>query len=125
MALYRNMWRDFKTTSPFLVDVIGKALIGGSGAVTSQVGRGATFSKVTGAGKYQLALDSKGGVADIPFADFFVPHATNAYTVQVTGVNLTTGVITLTVALAGTPTDPVTGTSVGYRVVVQNQKYIG
>jgi hypothetical protein len=119
------MWRDLKVTCPFLVDVIGKATIGSSGAVTSQVGRGATIAKVTGAGKYTLTLDTKGGVADILFADFQLAHATNVYTVSITDINNTTGVITFTVAAGGTAADPASGVRLGYRVVVQNARYTG
>jgi len=125
MALYRNMWRDLKVTTPFVVDVLGKATYGGSGAIASQTGRGGTIAKVSGAGKYSLTLDARGGVADVLYADFMLVHATNVYTVQVTSINLTTGVIGFTVSLAGTPTDPVTGVTLGYRVAVQNARYTG
>ncbi len=125
MALYRNFYRDYKTTSPFIVEVYGLATIGGSAAVASSIGRGGTVSKVSGTGKYQIALDCKGGVPQILTTIVTPVHATNAYTVAVTGYNLTTGVITFTVSLAGTATDPASGTLLPFRVAVLNNKYIG
>ena len=125
MALYRNFYRDYKATSPFVVEIFGLATIGASAAVTAQVGRGSTMSKVSGTGKYQILLDARGGVPTILTADFTPVHATNAYTVAVTGFNTTTGVITLTVSLAGTPTDPASGSQIGFRIAVLNNRYTG
>jgi len=125
MALYRNMWRDLKVTTPFLVDVIGKAVIGGSGAVASQTGRGAVLTKAVGTGAYTLTLDARGGVADILCAEFWLPNNLIKYDVHTTAVIPVGGIINIQVLVGGTPTAPAGGTLIGYRVVVQNAKYTG
>jgi hypothetical protein len=126
MALYRNLNKDLKTTSPFLVAVVGKATIGASGAVTSQIGKGATVAR-TGTGVYTVTIDARGGVPDIVYASIRSMGAT-AYVAAIGAPNVATGVVTFTISAAATPgtaVDPATGTQIGYLILVQNQKYAG
>lgn len=127
MAIYRRLFTNVKTAQPDVVFLFGRALIGATGSITSQSGKGLTFAR-TGTGNYTITLDARNGIPEILYAQTVNVGAAlpiSSVRCWLTVQNLTTGVLNLvtttTSAVGGS--DPASGSFLYAVVVVRNATY--
>lgn len=120
MALLKKLFNQYRTTNPFTVCVEGNVLIGSTGAVSTQHGKGFTVTR-TGTGAYTIALVAQNGVYDILNANVSVIHSTSRK-VQLLAIDASAGTLTVQVTdNADSAADPASGARLQLSFVAQNK----
>lgn len=117
----------FRVLGTDLVCYAGGMSVGGTGAVSSSRGFGATIAR-TGTGVYTITFDEKWPYVQAFFAsenndtNAAIPHLTSTWS-----YSSSTGVITVTFreAIAGNATDPNDGADISFLAVLQTRNVLG
>lgn len=119
MAIQRSLHRLSKFGVPHEVHLSARAEIGASGAVGTTHGRYVTFAQ-SATGVYTATVSNTGGLLDWLHVEADVVGGTATLHCRCS-VNAATGVVTITVeASDGTDTNPASGTSLCFRMIVVN-----